>query len=299
LNTFDLAIAYKWIYDKEFTELIEKRFHENGLSTFIIGTHNVFEITNQLEKGDLSFKAILDRGSDEDESFQGIADFIQTTDTYVINGYNETEEAIDKAKMHKQLERFNFPVVDSIIVPSLDEKKELEITSDQLEKLGSPFIVKPSYYSGGAEGVLVNATSLDDILKSRTINSDDALLVQKKIYPASYSGRRIWLRVFWFFDEAIPLWWHDETHIYDEITEKEYNDLNIQQMLDLSKQIAEIAKLQYFSTEYTIDKNGDLYIIDYVNDQCDMRMKSNHFDGVPDWLAERLIYKMVQKVKSL
>ena len=44
-----------------------------------------------------------------------------------------------------------------------------------------------------------------------------------------------------------------------------------------AEKIAEIAGLQFFSTEIAIVDKETFVIVDYVNDQCDMRLKSKHF----------------------
>ena len=49
----------------------------------------------------------------------------------------------------------------------------------------------------------------------------------------------------------------------------------------------------------SITKDHTFYLIDYVNDQCDMRLKSNHPDGVPDVLVKQFIQRMLAKVALL
>jgi len=41
----------------------------------------------------------------------------------------------------------------------------------------------------------------------------------------------------------------------------------------------------FFSTEIALAKDGRYVVVDYVNDPCDMRPQSKHFDGVPDTIA--------------
>ena len=40
-------------------------------------------------------------------------------------------------------------------------------------------------------------------------------------------------------------------------------------------------------------------MIDYINDQCDMRLKSNHPDGVPDNAVVEFLHHMRKKIVSL
>ncbi|MBN1300847.1 MAG: hypothetical protein JW995_06495 [Melioribacteraceae bacterium] len=299
MHKFDLAIAYKWFYDKELTVLIENLFQRNGLTTFIVDLNNLYEVTSMLKEGTLFFKAVLDRGSDEDERFTEMAKILSTNGTLVINEYSKVEQSIDKAQMHKKLIELKMPVPETIILPAFDKEEKLSINKFDLEKLGNPFVIKPSYYTGGGEGVIVNATSIQQIENSRLINKDDRYLVQRKIFPKIINGKRAWFRLFWFFDEVFPAWWDDNTHIFHQISEEEYNIIELERMKDYTRKIAEATGMDYFSTEITIDVNDKMYIIDYVNDQCDFRRKSLHVDGVPDVLVYKFVEKMYYKVKSL
>jgi hypothetical protein len=299
MEFYDLAIAYKWIYDRELTELIEKMFQKNGLKTFIIGVHNLNEIIEKVKNDELSFTAILDRASDEDESFVELAKLITKKNTYIINEYEKIETAIDKAKMHIKLEKENFPLPFTIIAPKYEITPKLSISKRNRQKLKIPFVIKPAYYSGGGDGVVTDATTMQEIEHSRKINYDDRYLIQKKIYPKNINGRRVWLRVFWFFNEVFPVWWSDETHIYEEISDEETLSQNLIKMKDYTTKLAEITGLDYFSSEFTLDEKDNLFLIDYVNDQCDLRMKSVHHDGVPDNIVVKFVEKMFEKVNSL
>jgi len=39
-------------------------------------------------------------------------------------------------------------------------------------------------------------------------------------------------------------------------------------------------------------------LIDYVNDQCDMRLRSNHVDGIPDEVVSEFVQAMKEKIIS-
>jgi hypothetical protein len=61
---------------------------------------------------------------------------------------------------------------------------------------------------------------------------------------------------------------------------------------EIAKAIALLCRLDLFSTEVALTAMGLFVIVDYVNDQIDLRPESTTFDGVPDkivWsIAERL-----------
>ena len=44
--------------------------------------------------------------------------------------------------------------------------------------------------------------------------------------------------------------------------------------------------------------DGKFIVVDYVNDMCDMRKKSQHYDGVPDNIADEIIRKLVNYVEE-
>ncbi|MBU2493710.1 MAG: hypothetical protein KJ571_13870 [Bacteroidetes bacterium] len=296
---FDLAISYKWIYDVDFVEQIESIFSKHGISTFIIHKKNVFEITNLVKNKDISFKAYLDRGSDEDEDFEELAQLLKNSRTYIINHYDNIKNAVDKSIMHIRLKGTGILTPETIIVEPFDKRKKSGLTNNDIQKLGIPFIIKPAYYSGGGDGVITNAGLIEEVEKERLKNCDDSYLVQKKIYPKIIEGHRAWIRTLWAFGKAVHLVWNDNTHVYAENSQKILKHLDIKKLDSIMHNLAEITGLDYFSSEIAVDKENNYYLIDYINDQCDMRLKSKHFDGVPDEVVEYFILRMAELVNSI
>ncbi|KAB2842163.1 MAG: hypothetical protein F9K45_07265 [Melioribacteraceae bacterium] len=93
--------------------------------------------------------------------------------------------------------------------------------------------------------------------------------------------------------------WNDLTHVYAENHKKYLKHLNTIKLDSIMNKLAEISELDYFSSEIAVDKNDNYYLIDYVNDQCDMRLKSKHFDGVPDEIVEYFILRMAELIKRI
>ena len=296
---FDLAISYKWKYDVDFVNLIETIFTNLGVSTFIIHKNNVFEITELVKNNSISFKAYLDRGSDEDEDFEELAQLLKTSSTYIINHYDKIEPAVDKSIMHKKLSEAGILTPDTIILKPFDEEEKINLSQSELDNLGSPFIIKPAYYSGGGEGVITNATTIEEIERERKKNHDDSYLIQRKIYPKSIEGHRAWVRSLWAFGKPVHLIWNDQTHVYAENPNKYLRHIDIGKLDFIMEKLAELSGLDYFSSEIAIDKNDNYYLIDYINDQCDMRFKSKHFDGVPNEVVEYFILRMAELIKKL
>ena len=294
---YDLAISFVWIYDTEFTQLIEKMFQNKGFSTFIIGKFNLNEVTQLVRNNELKFKAYLDRASDEDESFIELGNLIQASGTYIINDYKNVEKAIDKSVMHPILLDAGITIPKTIIVPPYDKKPDVVI--ENLEEIGIPFVIKPAYYSGAGWGVIKDASTIEKIEETRRENPDDNYLVQQRIHPKTINTKRAWFRPLFAFGSVIITFWDDQTHIYNYITEKEATEHHLEQINSIVRKIESLAKLDYFSCEIALTEDNRFYLIDYVNDQCDMRLKSNHPDGVPDDIVEKFISVMMEFIAKL
>ena len=299
MNNFDLAISYTWNYDKEFIDLIEKCFHNNGLFTFIIDNHNLQEIIDRLRAKKLHFKAYLDRASDDNPEFEQITKILSRRKCYIINPNEKVYKAVRKHLMHKKLEKRKFILPKTFILPAYDADSKLNIQEQDLGLIKRPFIIKPAIYSGGGEGVEINGMTIEQIQLERMKSHQEHYLVQEKIYPRIIEGKRAWFRVIWAFGKVIPTWWDDTTHVYNLITAKQIKKYHLLSLYRITRRLARLNRLDYFSTEIALTKNHRFILIDYVNDQCDMRLKSNHPDGVPDVVVAQFIKSMRKKVAQL
>lgn len=296
---FDLAISYEWMYDIEFTHLIEERFQRENLSTFVITTHNCNEVTNLVKEKKLFFRSYLDRASDVDENFSELAQLLTESDCRVINEYANVDSSVDKSIAHQKLVDAGLRIPKTIIIPSYETVPSLNLTEEELNKIGQPFVVKPAYYSGGSEGVYKNVNSFEEIQSIRQENSDDKYLIQEKIYSTSINNQRAWFRVLWAFGKVLPMLWDDQHLIYSDVTLNEIDSELLKEINLMMNKISSVAQLDYFSSEFALDSKNNFYLIDYINDQCDMRLKSSHKDGVPNYIVEEFIDEMIKFVKQL
>ena len=217
MEHFDLAISFTWEYDSDFVELIEDYFQYYELKTYLIKPDNVTDVINLLQNKKIQFTALLDRASDEDVSFIPVAQILKRRKSYIINPHNKIVKTIDKSLMHIKLQENNFKLPKTFILQSFRNDYRLTITEKDLEYIGKPFVIKPSLFSGGGEGVIKNAYTLDEIQKSRMKSPNEKFLIQEKISPTNINGKRAWFRVFWAFDTVIPTYWDDKTHIYSTL----------------------------------------------------------------------------------
>jgi len=280
-----------WEFDQEFIHLLEKEFHQKSLSTFIISDHNVDEVTELVKDRKLRFNVYLDRAWDVDERFEKLGKELQKRKSLFLNSYANVLHAIDKATMHLEFITAGLYVPYSIIIPPHSEREDILISVSDLARLGRPFIIKPCNTTGGGVGVVTGAESLQEIFTERVTNSDDKYLLQEKIYPRYLDGKRAWFRCFWVIDEVIPTWWDDQTHLYLPLTRQEIKDYKLNKLFTITKTIASVTGLEFFSTEIVLSEKDQLVVIDYVNDQCDLRFQTNHPDGVPMIILERIVTK--------
>lgn len=296
MKKFDIGLAFVWEYDDDFINLIEDNFQKAGLTTFRISEYNINEVKERILAKNLSFSFYLDRAWDVDENFEELGKMLAKRKTFIFNPYNKVLHAIDKASMHLEFISANLNVPYSIIIPPHSEKEEIFISIDDLALLGRPFIIKPCNTTGGGIGVVTGAETLKEIIDERTTNCDDKYLLQEKIYPAKLDGKRAWFRSFWAFGKPIPVWWDDQTHLYKSLVKDEVYKFNLKKLFNITKTIAKVINLDFFSTEIVFTEKKQFIAIDYVNDQCDMRLKSKHIDGVPDEIVKQIINNMLKKV---
>jgi hypothetical protein len=301
MEIYDLGLAIVWEYDDGFIEMLEQALQRAGLTTYIIGYHNLEETAELLAERKLGFRFYLDRAWDVDEKFEELGRSVQRRKTVIINPYKRVLHAIDKASMHLEFITNGVDVPYSIIIPPKKEVDHILLSVEELAILGRPFIIKPCNTTGGGIGVVTGAESLAEVLHERLSNMGDKYILQEKVIPAIYDGRRAWFRSFWAFGKTIPVWWDDQTHLYNILTMDEVRRFGLKKLFNITRAIANIIQLDFFSTELVVTGSRKFIAIDYVNDQCDMRLKSRHYDGVPDEVVKQIIInlsKMIIKMKK-
>ena len=303
LQIYDLAIAWNWEYDRDFVQLVQETSHLNKLSVLEICTKNVEEIFDWVKKGEIKFRYFLDRASDEDDAFQPLARFVlqqfraeKRTSIQPINARDFQIRAADKATMHLEFLAHNIDVPYTIIISPYNYKQEVELTITELAKLGRPFIIKPANTTGGGIGVVMGAETLKEIIEARQSHKNDKYLLQETIRPVECGGRRAWFRVFYAFGDIIPVWWNDVTHIYSLLSENEEQQLGLGRLRKITECIQTICQLEFFSTELVYTTDRRCVTVDYVNEMCDMRLKSQFADGVPDMIVQRIVIRMMEYI---
>lgn len=290
---FDLCITTDWQYDKEFIDIICRLASFRSLSTLVVEPASLAGTLDQLNNGRISFSVLFDRASDTSPQFGQLQEAAQKFGCRIIDPLPAIRWASDKATMHLEFISRGLTTPYTIILPSYKERREPQLEQNELNRLGKPFVIKPANTTGGGIGVVKNAMSMAEVLETRQLYPGDKYLLQEKIKPVELDGRRFWFRCLYVFGRVLPLWWDDLTHIYEILTEQQIERYNLNALLEATKKIAEICGLTFFSTEIAKRENGDLVVVDYVNESCDMRLKSSHFDGVPDEIVEAVADRLI------
>lgn len=289
------GLAWNWHYDQDFVTLLDRCCLNAGLSCFLVGPHNLQQTYLEVQNGERHFLYFLDRASDDDERFLQLNLLLQSRSTRFINAHHHYRRSIDKANIHGELLARGLQLPLTIILPP--HETEPNFDPRLIEPLATPFVVKPAK-GGGGFGVVVGATRPDDVIQTRARFRNQRFLIQQCIVPQIITGRRAWFRVYHVCGEVIPCWWDDATHRYAVVTPSERALVNTDELVRIVRVIAEVSQLDFFSTEIALDRHGRYVVVDYVNDPCDMRLQSRHFDGVPDTIVRMIVASITNHIKK-
>lgn len=299
---YNLGIAYVWKYDQDFVRLIVDEARKYDVSVYQITSENVEQTIEQLRERRMRFDVVLDRASDEDEQFLPIAhrgrDRKEEPEDAprLINPSHLHSRASDKAAMHVELLSHGINVPYSYILPSYNDERNLPLSSSDLEKLGHPFVIKPASTTGGGQGVVKDASTMEDVLIHRQQFPFDKYLVQETIRPAYFSENRGWFRVFYAFGMVIPCWWDDELCLYEEVSDEELDIFGLSILEEIVLKLQKISQLDFFSTEIAFSCSQKFVVVDYFNEMCDMRLQSRYRDGVPDRVVQKVAKGLIEFV---
>ena len=289
----DLGIAWEWEYDRTFVQALEHACARAGLSTRTVTPATLARTLDDYRQAATRFSCYLDRGSDALKEFVPLAQAVAQSGCRVINKYASTQRASDKATMHLEFISAGLNVPFTIILSPYSHEPEIEI--GELEKLGKPFIIKPAV-GGGGVGVVTDAESFNDIIQARMSQNRQKYLLQRKIEPVLLGNRRAWFRAYYVLGETFLVWWNDVTHLYRELDPADEKEFYLSPLRDIVRKIARISGLDFFSAEIALTPDDRFVAVDYVNEVCDMRLQSQHADGVPDRLVAGIVAALVRFV---
>ena len=296
MEIYDIGIAWEWDLDKDFIFAIHDALIKKGITCYLIDPYNIHITYEKIINKKLNFRVFYDRASDSRDEFLDLAKYFDNQKICLnINPYTNSRKALDKATMHLEFLENGIVIPYTEILAPYHENTALDIQS--WKDLGKPFVVKPAC-GGGGQGVVHNAENENDVHNARQAHIHDKSLVQTKIYPMSFNGKRGWFRVFYVFGLAIPCWWNDVTKLYTEMDIAEERDYKLGKLRSTARKIGSVCGLNFFSTELCVTKDYNFICVDYVNDPCDMRFLSHHKDGIPDTIINKIIDRMVTVIKE-
>jgi len=293
---FELAIAWNWEYDRDFVFQINSACLEQGLKPYLINPLNLYETLQLLAEEKIKFRAFFDRASDTDYRFLDLVQFLHDKGAFFINHPDGVKWIDDKVLIHMDFTLHKIPVPPTFIYYPTDERRMIV---NKIKQIGIPFVVKPAHgVETGGLGVLLNARSVENVCHWRNLHKDFIFLLQKQIIPCLMDGKSAWFRVYNILGKILLCWWDPSTHIYLVVTEAEVNKFSLKPLYNLAEQITKIYKLGFFSTEIAVEKGREFVVVDYVNDQCDMRKKSKFIDGVCDETVDLIVDTLVEKIRT-
>jgi hypothetical protein len=244
-----------------------------------------------LENGEISYATLLDRASESDPRFQPLVDWAIQHGCFCVNPQEQTIWSTDKATMHLEFISRGLHTPHTIILSPY--AKHASILPTDLGPLGRSFAIKPAC-EGGGDGVILEATSWEQVLNARQQYPNEKYLLQAYVTARILDGRQAWFRVFFCDGAVYPCWWNQHTHIYARVTAEEKAHFGLQSLRQIPVRIAQICGLHLFSTEIALTEDGAFLVVDYVNDPVDLRLQSKAVDGVPDVYVESIAARLAR-----
>jgi len=279
IDRYDLCLAWNWEYDTDFVGMLADTCHSRGLALLQITPEDVAEMTNTLVSGEITCRAFWDRACEDDARFFPLVQWAANHCAYCINPYERARRTWDKCTMHQAIAGIGLHTPYTIILPSYEEHPE--VLSIDLQAFGETFTIKPAH-GGGGEGVIREAASLSQIQDARQAYRGDRYLLQAYVTPVQLGSRAAWFRVIYCVGTVYLCWWDTNTHVYAPVTEAEETNYRLGPIRDVTAAVARRCGLDLFSTEIALTPDDRFFVVDYVNDQIDLRLQSKAADGVPD-----------------
>ena len=292
---YDLCLAWNWEYDADFVHLIEVACAARGVSFLQVSPETLDQVLAGLENGEISYSTLFDRASESDPRFKPLVDWATRHRAFCVNPKKRSIWAGDKATLHLEFITRGVYTPHTIILSPYT--KHSIIHPSDLEPLGGSFAIKPAC-EGGGDGVILEATSWDQVLEARQQYPHEKYLLQAHVTTRSLDGRPAWFRVLFCNGAIYPCWWDQRTHVYARVTAEEKARFGLRSLRELPVRIAQICGLHLFSTEIALTEEGHFMAVDYVNDPVDLRLQSKAADGVPDNFVASIAARLVRLVEN-
>ncbi len=280
----DLLLAYDWLYDEPFLEVLSSSFSGAGLRLAAVSPRLLLRCMDAVQAGRLSARTYLDRASDTSPEFGPLDEWAEANIPVHLNPGERRRQIWYKTNLHWEFIAAGIHTPYTIAIPSLRRQPTLDPPTD-LGALGRPFSIKPDL-GGGGWGVVTTAEGWDDVQVARKHLSGEDLILQEFIEPTTLEGRRAWFRVLYACGRLIPCWWDDRTRLYGTpVVAEERSRHGLDPLWSIVETAARLSGLQLFSTEIARVGDGRFIVVDYVNDPIDLRFQPHAREGMPAEVA--------------
>lgn len=294
-------MTHKLDADDYFIHCVQKHCADARLNFFLIEPLWVEAFFHGLESGRIWAHVLLNMHSEHHqpkEIFHRLVRLAADKGVRVIDPPDRAVAAFDKSKLHHRLIAGGLAVPYTVVVPA-SEAATFRLSAADREALGQPFVIKPAM-GYGRRGLVLDATSEADLARSVAAWPDENYLLQRKIVPLQSGDLPAYWRVYFVFGTVWISWWNCYTDQYRLTTVEERNRLGLERLEAIIRRVADLTGMEFFSTEIAQTDDGELVLIDYVNDQCHMLSQSaDPRIGVPDELVAGIAYRLVEAVDRM
>jgi hypothetical protein len=294
-------MTHKLDSDDFFIHQVQRHCAEWGLNFFLIEPTWVARFYDFYARNEIWAKVLLNMHSEHhlpDDIYHRLVLLAHHKSTKVIDPPDIAQAAFDKAAMHQRLLGNGFNVPYTGIVPQ-SQAGSFQLSEEQKQLLGNPFVIKPSH-GYGRRGVILDAREERDLARSVSAWPNPSYLLQRKIVPKVLGDHPAYWRVFFVFGDVWVCWWNCFTDKYGPVTTRDRESHGLSRLEEIVRKVAALTSMNFFSSEIAETEAGDLVLIDYVNDQCHMLSQSaDPKMGVPDAVVAGIAKRLVEAAAGL
>ena len=289
-------MTHKLDADDLFIHSVQRFCAEARLNFFLVEPLWVEAFYEAFKGGKVGARALLNMHSEHhqpEEIYHRLVKLAAERGSFVIDPPERAQAAFDKARVHPRLMEAGIPVPHSLIVEPA-QGGAVTLTPEERASLGAPFVIKPGM-GYGRRGLVLDAMSEADLSRSMAAWPDARYLFQRKIVPAQHDGAPLYWRAYFVFDRVWLCWWNCYTDQYRRVSAEEREAFGLGAVEEITRKIAALTGMNFFSSEFARTDAGEFVVIDYVNDQCHLLSQtSNPQIGVPDDLVVEIAQRLVE-----
>jgi hypothetical protein len=301
MRIYDVVMTHELDADDFFIHRVQQHCAERGLNFFLIEPLWAEAFFENLSRGKVGARVLINMHSEHhqpEDLYHRLVNLAFERKIQVIDPPDVARAAFDKARLHPRLVAAGFDLPFTLIVPGRPVDG-FAVAETGMAKLGNPFVIKPGM-GYGKRGVILNATSLQDLARSQRDWPDAHFLLQERIVPRTLEGRPAYFRIFYVFGSLWFAWWDCFTDRYSTLTAQEMEDFGLQPLREIVTRLADLTQMSFFSTEIALADEARFVLIDYVNDQCHMLAQSaNPAIGVPNDIVAGIARRLVEGAQQL